>query len=1080
MLVQQLSLQLLGSPRIECEGAPLKTETRKATALLIYLAVTNENHLRDSLAAMFWPESDQDHASGALRRTLSALRKTPLKNWLETDRESVTFLSGEGCSLDVESFQSRLAECLRHGHPEGEVCPACLTPLIEAVNLYRDDFLSGFSLGTCPAFDDWQFFQAESLRRDVTGALERLVQYLTAQSQFESAIAYARRWLAFDPLHEPAHRQLMRLYAWTGERAAALRQYQECVRVLKQELDVPPLEETTQLYLYLQEHPTGRIETHPQRIVSEPERVAVPAQPPSKGPPTTDRTEEPRTSLPGARLHNFPHPSTPFVGREEELVQIAQLLRNPDCRLLTLLGQGGIGKTRLGLQVASGINGSFQDGTYFIPLSSLSTPDLLVYSIAEVLKFTFFSSRDPRIELLDYLREKQMLLLLDNFEHLLQAADFLKDVLETAPKVKILVTSRERVNLQGEWIFELKGLDVPNGERSHKPEGYSAVQLFMQSVRRIGTAALPKSDQPFIIHICRLVDGIPLGIELAAAWVRVLSCEEIAQEIEHNLDFLIASSRDVAERHQSLRAVFEHSWSLLSLEQQRVFRRISVFQGGFTKEAAQRVAGASLAVLSALVDKSLLYPIQTSRYELHAVLRQYLDEKLDEVPDEKEQTLDRHCQFYADFLLHRADHLRRGKQEEAAAVIAQEIENVRRGWRWATERQKEAEINKYIDCLFVFYEMRSWFKEGEEVFALGQESLRARSQYTTGISPGESLTYAKALLRQGAMCYRLGQYNKARTLLEQSLLIARRKEAKGEIALCLIYLGDIARLMGEFAKAKLLVSESVTLCQETGELRKLGRALNMLGIVAGCTGEYSEAKVLFQESLSTYRKVGDLWWSCKVRENLGSIANLHGDYTEAKLLYQECLATLRKIDDRFGSASCLLNLGIIAYELHEYSQAIELQQESLRLFREAGSLWHMGLCLNDLAKSELALGDHLMAKRHFHAAFKSAVEIGAIPICLGVLVGMADLLIIRGKPHQALEYLITAVSHPAIEHDIRARAERLLIALEKTIPRSAISSARERAKNRYLKKLIVLAEEILKSEEEGHLPDETAKSTESI
>jgi predicted ATPase/DNA-binding SARP family transcriptional activator len=1054
----QISLQLLGSPHIECDGEPLKVETRKTSALLFYLAVTGETHTRDTLSAMFWPESDQSHARGALRRILASLRKTPFREWLEADRESLALRRGDGLSLDVVRFQNCIAACTTHGHTVTEVCSACLTPLIEAVNLYRGDFLTGFSLGNCPLFDDWQFFLAEDLRREMTGALERLVHYLSAQKQFESAIAYARRWLSFDPLHEPAHRELMQLYAGTGQRNAALRQYQECVSILEDELGVPPLEETTQLFSYIQDYPAGPVELRPHIVLGEPISTTTLAT--QEAPAIAEPILEPAIAPPGVGMKNFPLPTTPFIGREEELETVLERLQDPACRLLTLLGPGGMGKTRLSIQAAHRVNGAFPDGIFFIPLSPLSSPTSLIYSVADILQFSFYSNREPLEELLDYLREKKMLLLMDNFEHLLEAADFLQQVLETASSVKFLVTSRERMNLKGEWIIELQGLKVPEVDRMEEIEDYSAVQLFMQCAMRIGGEdILLERDRPDIIHICKLIGGIPLGIELAAAWVRILSCKEIAQEIEHNLDFLVASSRDVPERHQSLRAVFEHSWKLLPLEEQRIFRRMSVFQGGFQKEAAQRVSGTTLAVLSSLADKSLLLPNPGGRYGMHTVLRQYAEEKLDELPDEKIQTRDRHSQYYAEFINQRADHLRRGRQEEAARVISEEIENFRSGWRWTTERFNLTEMEKYIDPLYIFYEMQGWYKEGDEIFDLAVKTLTDREDEKT---PEFQRLLAKALARQGGFAQRMGQPRKSRVLLEKSLAISRRHDDKGEIALCLTYLGELTRLRGEYTQARKLVEESIQLCRETGELRKLGRAINLLGIIAALTGDYAEAQDLFQEGFTTFKKVGDLWWVSKTRENLANVANLLGNYEEASTLYQESLVTFRRIHDRHGVASCLINTGIMAHAMEEYQRAVDLFQESLEIFQEIGVPWTSVLCLNCLGKSHLALGDHGKAYEYFNRAFKTSVDIGAVPFSLTVLVGMASLFMAEGNPQRALEYLTLAVSHPSCEQESLDWAEELFLELEKQIPPSVIAKAREGMKDKYIKKLMLVSEEILK------------------
>ena len=304
----------------------------------------------------------------------------------------------------------------------------------------------------------------------------------------------------------------------------------------------------------------------------------------------------------------LPRPPTPLIGREPELATLNRLLCDPQCRLLTLAGPGGIGKTRLALELASTQRAQFPDGVFFVPLVSLSLPEFIAPAIRSALGLSSSSPLDPKEQLLNHLRQKSLLLVLDNLEHLLEGVGLLAELLEQAPGVKLLVTSRERLNMQGEWLFDLQGLPVPPLDQVDRAEEYSAVALFVQSARRAQVGfELSAEERPWVARICQLVEGMPLAIELAAAWVRLLSCREIAQEIERNLDFLSTSARDLPERHRSMRAVFDHSWQMLSAEEQRVLRALSVFRGGFLREAAEQVTGASLSLLSALVTRSLVH-----------------------------------------------------------------------------------------------------------------------------------------------------------------------------------------------------------------------------------------------------------------------------------------------------------------------------------------------------------------------------------------------------------------------------------------------------------------------------------------
>jgi predicted ATPase/Tfp pilus assembly protein PilF len=652
-----------------------------------------------------------------------------------------------------------------------------------------------------------------------------------------------------------------------------------------------------------------------------------------------------------------------------------------------------------------------------------------------------------------------MLLMLDNFEHLITGAGFLADILENAPGVKLLTTSRERLNLRAEWLFEVKGLKYPldrnlvswRNRVSTDVEGYSAVQLFVESARRVHSDfRLSEAEKPFVVRVCQMLEGMPLGIELAAAWVRVLSCAEIAEEIEHNLGFLASPLRDVAERHRSLRAVFEHSWNLLSQEERVTFSKLSVFRGGFRREAAERVAGASLFLLMALADKSLLRRDASGRYDILEVLRQYGAEKLKEAPREYETVQDLHCEYYAEFLHQREEHLRGGRQREALAEIADEIENIRTGWHRALEQRNEEAIRRSLNGLYRFYETRSWFQEGETTFKQATTVLSGRVGEISPALPGSPaprlLILGKVLARQGGFSYRLGLYENARQLLRESLAILRPLEVPEEIAFTLNNLGDIARLLGEYDEAQQLLQESVEIGRQTGDRRRLARALNNLGIVAGSLGQSEEAKQLFQEALALFRELEDQWGITKALNNLGIIAYYLGEYEDARQLYQASLESRREIGDHYGKALALNNLGLVAHDLGEYAEAKRLHLESMAIFKEIGYLLGTALCLKDLGHVACALQEFRVAEKYFREALKTAMAIRAVPVALHALLGLATLRQAEGEKEQALSLVTLTLHHPASDKETRNRAEHLLSELASQLPPQVIATARERGK----------------------------------
>ncbi|MFN8470103.1 MAG: BTAD domain-containing putative transcriptional regulator [Caldilineaceae bacterium] len=605
-----LRVHLFGAPVVQLDGTTVDFGRHKALALLAYLAAAPTTHGRDSLAALLWPELSQQQARAALRRTLVALTQAIGKQWIGVTPQHLALLSQPGLWVDLWRFHELLAMAAAHSHGTFDLCDECLAALTEAGSLYCDDFMAGFSLRDAPSFDEWQRYQAESLRLDLAAAQEALACGYAGRRQFDKAIACGRRRLTLDPLHEGAQRLLMRLYTWAGDRVAALHQANECSRLLALELDAAPQVETIEL--------------------ADAIRAGRPL-------PVTDEAGADHSSalLTPLSQSGMPLAYAPFYGREVERAHIAACLADPACRLLTILGPGGAGKTRLAVKATGGQGAIFADGVHFISLAGVAQAELMAGAILHAVAAPVYTRCSAQEQVLDFLRNKQMLLILDSFEQLTNDAGPLLCALAAAPALKLLVTSRIRLNLRDEWLVPLAGLTVPSAAQAAGPllwsawERCSAVQLFLSGLHRLHPGFQPAAaDVAAIVHICQLLEGLPLAIELAVAHAHTLSLPAILDAVEHDLDFFTAALHDLPERQRSLRAVFEDSWRLLTPRQRSVLCKLAGFPNSFTPAVAADAVGASLTELSELVDHSWLLVDPDGAFTFFALGRRYCREKL--------------------------------------------------------------------------------------------------------------------------------------------------------------------------------------------------------------------------------------------------------------------------------------------------------------------------------------------------------------------------------------------------------------------------------------------------------------------
>lgn len=999
-----LAVQLLGSAKARLGAHHLPFIPDKRYQLLAYLAHQGDWVSRDKLAFLFWPDTESANAKQNLRGLLKRVHALAWVTDLETDNHQLRWQ----VETDVAAFRKAAEE----------------QRLDEAISLYTGPLLRGLETDEAAEFSEWLELERGRFHSSWREAVFGRARELEEAARDKEAAYLLSRLLREDDLDEEALRAYMSAAARAGQKEDALGAYSDFAKRLNKELSMEPTSSTQQLREKLQELEAVSV------------RVDV------LGPPSSAPTAgQVITPLP---LSSIPASSTSFVGRDVELAEIVHLLSQPECRLLTLTGPGGIGKTRLALEVARDREGSYQNGVFFVPLDSLSAPEAIPVSIAQALGLALQGTDDPLLQISRHIGQKDILLVLDNFEHLLGGATLASALLAACLNLKMLATSRERLNLAEEWPLNIEGLALPSDAKDVESD---AVTLF---VRR-ATQVLPyfvATDEtlPDIIHICRMVQGSPLAIELAAAWIRLMSPSDIAREIETNLDLLSTSTRNVPERQRSIRAAFEYSWNLLTGKEQEALRKLSVFRGGFTREAAAVATGTPVAVLAALLDKSLLRVTEGGRYDRHPLLYQFTQEKLAEYPEEQAEIQDRHGRFFFHFLQEQNRRWGGGEQKAAYKVLEEELENVTTAWQWAVAGQRVRELREAIQLLYLFYEIRNRF----------QESMGLLVQAITGLSeddPDHHPALGLLLIQQAWNYFRLHDFETCRQLAKRGLELRRPDGDYMVNQFGLTTLAAVAFATGDYAGARRAYEESLAFCRERGETRFIVGTLHNLGTVENALGNYEKARQHLEEGLSLNRQSTNDALVASTQSLLGEVLLHLGKPDEALPLLQEGLALARERGARFYEHQLLMNLARACLALGDRTQALENCHEALQMAQQDGAQETAIGALLMLGEITADLGNEAQAEAYIMQGLEIAWTTQG-PVLLTALAGLAKLRFKQGQVDEAARLMSLVVHNPKTAHAIRTQAEQVLKELEDRLAPEVLAAGLEQGRAQSLDEVV--------------------------
>jgi predicted ATPase/DNA-binding XRE family transcriptional regulator len=738
---------------------------------------------------------------------------------------------------------------------------------------------------------------------------------------------------------------------------------------------------------------------------------------PSEHMPAEDKppTIAPPIHVPPQQL---PLPPDTLIGRSSELARLKQLLINDKQRLITLLGPGGMGKTRLALQVAADLSVAFADGIAFVALAALIDATNIAATIAKAINCPLSSEQSPLDALLLFLRERRMLLVLDNLEQLLgpQSANLntiLTDILQQAHGIQILTTSRERLRLRGEYAVELGGLRLPNVV--DPPERSEALLLFIERARQIDDQfVLGPENRDAVVRICQLVDGAPLGIELAASWVRVLSCADIATEIQRNLDLLALSDRNLPERHRSLQAVMNHSWQLLSTAEQHFFMHISIFRGGFTRAAAEAMLAhqpkpthhSTLQLLASLVDKSLLRRTPNAgntRYDLHELVRQYATIRFATNSTLQAQAETTHAEYYVALLQQEYANLTSTAHLQTRQMLFSEIDNLRQAWEYAVAQQRIDLLRHMSRPFQELLEMLGWLHEGLQLHTTALAALRPNQH------PAQAFNTTLGYLKSGHGLFLIlhNQITTANTVLHEALTLLANDEAALAETGVLLWLAMTEMQMGRTTPAEVNLQRGLDLSRAYHHLHNQGVAELYLGINAYVQGNFAEAAARFTNNLTFWRTYHHQRGLIICLASAAEVQLAVGNIEQAALMADELLHTSRTVGDRWGIAVAYSWQGEVALERDNATQAAALLAQSVSLFRELKDPWGISTRLVRLTRALIVQRDLEAARRTLSEVTHMAhtTQIGSLSA--SVAIEAAHLQAAEGYYAEALTALLT-------------------------------------------------------------------------
>jgi len=875
---ERTQLFLLGSFELKVRDRTIHLPTRKMEALFAYLVLHRGVQNRERIASLFWGDSPEELARRSLRTALSALRKEVGEQFILTDRETIQINPKFPIWVDVYEVEKQAKEILSaNGRPASGM----------DLDVYRAGLLQDF-------YDEWVLEEREHYRNLFVRALSYFAQSLKSQGGYRRTISVAQKIISIDPLNEQAYQHLIFCYGALGNRIEALKSYEECARRFRDQFGMEPSEATVALIEQVKTSDTSAL----KEIKS-----------------------------------NLPMPLTSFIGREQELKALSTMFTRT--RLLTLTGVGGCGKTRLAIAFAKQVSDQFKDGVWWVELASLQEETQVPQAIKRTLGLSDSQIDSAEESLIKFLHPKQILLILDNCEHVIHTAAHLTEkILSQCPSAKIVATSREAMSIHGEIAWLVPSLSLPPADQTTDLLNWECPRLFFERAAsyRPDLQLTESSTEP-LLRICRALEGIPLAIELAAARVKTLSLEQLAARLDDKLGLLTTGSRVAQPRQQTLRAAIDWSYELLSEQEQMVLRRLSVFYGSWTLEAAEEVcadetipSGQILDFITRLADKSLTiseFDQGAIRYHMLEIIRQYAMEKLQQA-DEMEPVKDRHTRYYSELAQEVGYDWYSREQSGLLKEFKAHYPNLRVALAWALEDPQRVEnweqglrLAIALVPLWNFQaelnEARYWLKK-----VIDQISMVFAGSDLESTRRNELLSIkAKAIYEMGALSYYLTHHATTMDLFEQAAAIYKEIGDETGLAYPNLYVAQTASDRGQIDLARQLWTESLEQFNKTGDHWYAAMVHSFFGAMERRQGNYDQSEREFHQAIDLYAELGDDWGRSIMFSHLGMVALLRGDPVQARSWFEQRLEIAQKIGFKHSSALANLLIGITHWKSGE-------------------------------------------------------------------------------------------------------------------------------------------------------------------